>query len=54
MPNLQKAWTIQHYVVDELKGTELALVDKPVREIEKGQVLIKTLLLSLDPSTVSG
>jgi NADPH-dependent curcumin reductase CurA len=46
----QKAWIIDHYAVGELKGTELALVERPVPELGDGQVLIKTLLLTLDPS----
>ena len=48
--NTQKLWIINHYAVGELKGTELELVERPVPELADGDVLIKTLLLTLDPS----
>lgn len=50
MPSTQKAWVINHYAKGELQGTELDLVEKPLPELQDGQVLVKTLLLSLDPS----
>lgn len=50
MPINQKSWIINHYAKDELKGTELELVYRPVAELAENQVLIKTLMLSLDPS----
>ena len=46
----QRAWIINHYAVGELKGTELEWVERPVPELADSEVLIKTLLLSLDPS----
>ena len=49
-PSNQKAWIINHYAEGELKGTELELVEKSVPELADGEVLVKTLLLSLDPS----
>jgi NADPH-dependent curcumin reductase CurA len=50
MPINQKSWIINHYAEGELKGTELELVDRQVPELAEDQVLIKTLMLSLDPS----
>lgn len=50
MPINQECWIINHYAKDELKGTELELVYRPVPELAENQVLIKTLMLSLDPS----
>ena len=46
----QRAWIINHYAVDELKGTELELVQRDMPEPDEGEVLVKTLLLTLDPS----
>lgn len=44
------SWIIKHYAIGELTGSELELVDRSIPELEAGQVLIKTMLLSLDPS----
>lgn len=46
----QHAWIISHYAVGELKGTELDWVEQAIPELAEGDVLIKTLQLSLDPS----
>ncbi len=46
----QQAWTINHYASGELKGTELEWVKRPVPVLKDGEVLVKTLLLTLDPS----
>jgi len=50
MSELQKTWIINHYAAGELKGTELELVEKAIPELSFGEVRIKTILLSLDPS----
>ena len=50
MTNTQHAWIINHYAAGELKGTELEWVEQAVPELAEGEVLIKTLLLTLDPS----
>lgn len=46
----QKTWIINHYASGELKGTELELFERPIPELSEGEVRIKTLILSLDPS----
>ena len=50
MSDTQHAWIIRHYAQGELQGTELDWVERPVPELAAGQVLIRTLLLTLDPS----
>ena len=50
MPENQKAWIINHYASGELKGSELELVERPVPKLAEGQILVRTLMLSLDPS----
>lgn len=50
MLKTQKAWVIKHYAYGDLKGTELELVERPIPELQEGEILIKTLILSLDPS----
>jgi NADPH-dependent curcumin reductase CurA len=50
MTDTQHAWIINHYAEGELKGTELEWVERPVPEPAEGEVLVKTLLLTLDPS----
>jgi NADPH-dependent curcumin reductase CurA len=48
--NTQHAWIINHYATGELDGSELQWVEQAVPELAEGEVLIKTLLLTLDPS----
>jgi len=50
MTETQQTWIINHYATGELKGTELELIEQPVPELSSGEVRIKTILLSLDPS----
>lgn len=50
MSENQKSWIINHYASGELKGSELELVERPVPTLGEDQVLVKTLMLSLDPS----
>ncbi|MCO4756925.1 MAG: NADP-dependent oxidoreductase [Oceanospirillaceae bacterium] len=50
MREIQHCWVLNHYASDKLRGTELRLVKRPVPQLSKGQVLVKTLILSLDPS----
>ncbi len=50
MAEKQHAWTINHYAVGDLTGTELDWMEQAIPELAEGQVLIKTLLLTLDPS----
>ena len=50
MPATQHAWIISHYAEGELKGSELEWVERPLAEPAEGEVLVKTLLLTLDPS----
>lgn len=46
----QMAWVINEYAKGELTGNELSLVERPIEKLKQGEVLVKTLLLSLDPS----
>ncbi|WNC72464.1 NADP-dependent oxidoreductase [Thalassotalea psychrophila] len=46
----QQAWIINEYAKGDLTGNELSLVEIPQPDLNDGEVLIKTLLLSLDPS----
>ena len=50
MNDTQHAWIIRHYAQGALTGTELEWVERPIAEPGEGQVLIKTLMLTLDPS----
>ena len=50
IPATNHIWTIQHYAKGDLKGTELAYESNALPGLKEGEVLIKTLLLSLDPS----
>ena len=50
MSNKQQAWIINHYAQGELKGTELDWTEREIPPLAEGEVLIKTLLLTLDPS----
>lgn len=46
----QNSWLLNHYAEGELKGTELGLVERELPALAEGEVLVKTLLLTLDPS----
>ena len=50
MAATQHAWIIKHYAEGALKGTELEWVERPIPTPAEGEVLVKTLLLTLDPS----
>lgn len=50
MAATQHAWIINHYAEGALKGTELEWVERPIPTPAEGEVLVKTLLLTLDPS----
>jgi NADPH-dependent curcumin reductase CurA len=51
-PTLSHSWVINHYVSDQLDGSELEWVEKPLPALQGGEVLIETKLLSLDASNL--
>lgn len=52
MPKQSQSWVIDHYLNDKLDGSELRWISRPLPEIQQGQVLLKTCLLSLDASNL--
>lgn len=51
-PELAQVWVIDHFLQDGLDGSELRLEQRPLPALAKGQVLIKTRILSLDASNL--
>ena len=51
-PSSYNTWIIEHYLKDSLSGTELSLQNRPAPAATKGQLVIKTHLLSLDASNL--
>jgi NADPH-dependent curcumin reductase CurA len=49
MANL-KRWVLRNRPAGEIKPTDLELVEEPIRDLADGEVLIRTLYLSLDPT----
>ena len=49
MANL-KRWVLKHRPQGEIQPGDLELVDEPVRDLDDGEVLIRTVYLSLDPT----
>ena len=49
MTNL-KRWVLQHRPVGDIKPGDLKLVEEPIRDLADGEVLVRTLYLSLDPT----
>ena len=49
MTNL-KRWVLQRRPVGDIKPGDLALVEEPIRDLADGEVLVRTLYLSLDPT----
>ncbi|WP_397422613.1 NADP-dependent oxidoreductase [Phenylobacterium sp.] len=49
MTNL-KRWVLQHRPVGDIKAGDLKLVEEPIRDLADGEVLVRTLYLSLDPT----
>lgn len=52
LPSHFNAWVIDHYLKDQLDGSELRWESRPVTALKQGQVLIKSCLLSLDASNL--
>lgn len=50
MSKTQHAWVIKRYAEGELRGDELEWVQRELPEPNEGELIVKTLLLSLDPS----
>ncbi|GGO88933.1 NADP-dependent oxidoreductase [Marinobacterium nitratireducens] len=48
----QHAWIINHFAQGRLEGTELEWVERSVPDLQPGDVLIRTLMLTLDPSNL--
>ena len=45
-----KRWVLQHRPVGDIKPGDLKLVEEPIRELADGEVQVRTLYLSLDPT----
>lgn len=49
MTNL-KRWVLQHRPVGDIKPGDLQLIEEPIRDLADGEVQVRTLYLSLDPT----
>ncbi|WP_397417318.1 NADP-dependent oxidoreductase [Phenylobacterium sp.] len=49
MTNL-KRWVLQRRPVGDIQAGDLKLVEEPIRDLADGEVLVRTLYLSLDPT----
>jgi NADPH-dependent curcumin reductase CurA len=45
-----KRWVLQRRPRGEIKPGDLALVEEPIRDLKDGEVLVRTVYLSLDPT----
>jgi NADPH-dependent curcumin reductase len=45
-----KRWVLKHRPEGEIKAGDLELIDEPVRDLSDGEVLIRTVYLSVDPT----
>ena len=45
-----KRWVLRHRPVGEIQPGDLELVEEPIRDLADGEVLVRTLYLSLDPT----
>src|SRR5512146_88266 len=50
MRNSNRQWILKRRPVGEIKAGDLELVEKPIPVPGRGQILVRTLLLSLDPT----
>ena len=50
MARMNKQWRLKHRPEGEIKEGDLELVSVPVPELKDGQVLVRTVYLSLDPT----
>ncbi len=48
--NMSKRWVLQRRPQGEIRPGDLALVEEPIRDLEDGEVLVRTVYLSLDPT----
>ena len=48
--NMSKRWVLQRRPQGNIQPGDLALVEEPIRDLEDGEVLIRTVYLSLDPT----
>ena len=48
--NMSKRWVLQRRPEGEIQPGDLALVEEPIRDLEDGEVLVRTVYLSLDPT----
>ena len=46
----QKRWVLQRRPLGEVKPEDLAFIEEPIRDLEDGEVLVRTVYLSLDPT----
>ena len=45
-----KRWVLRSRPVGDIKPGDLELIEEPIRDLEDGEVLVRTLYLSLDPT----
>ena len=45
-----KRWVLRRRPVGEIRPGDLELVEEPIRDLADGEVLVRTLYLSLDPT----
>lgn len=50
MPRTNRQWILQRRPTGDIKDGDLAFVEKPVRDLADGEVLVRTIYLSLDPT----
>ena len=47
---LSKRWVLRRRPEGDIKPGDLALVEEPIRDLDDGEVLVRTIYLSLDPT----
>lgn len=47
---MMKRWVLRRRPQGEVRADDLALVEEPIRDLAEGEVLIRTIYLSLDPT----
>ena len=48
--NMSRRWVLQRRPQGDIRPGDLALVDEPIRDLDDGEVLVRTVYLSLDPT----
>jgi len=48
--SMSKRWVLQRRPQGDIEPGDLALVEEPIRDLDDGEVLVRTIYLSLDPT----